>query len=135
MNSAIDISIVIPAYNEAKRLPPFLSRVIAFCKDSRKKYEIIIVDDGSRDGTYEIASSFRSEFSDLEVIKNRKNRGKGFAVRRGLLRARGDIAVFLDADGSTEADEIEKNLYYKTRLTPSLNTSQRDSSGHSLRPA
>jgi len=112
MTNGIDISIIIPAYNEAKRLPPFLSRVIAFCKNSQKRYEIIIVDDGSNDGTYETAASFKPQFVDLVLIRIPDNSGKGYAVKTGFLRARGDVAVFLDADGSVEPDEIEKNLHY-----------------------
>ncbi|MFH1995688.1 MAG: glycosyltransferase [Candidatus Omnitrophota bacterium] len=104
------ISIVIPAYNEAKRLSAFLERVVAYCKKSSDKYEIIIVNDGSSDGTLKIAESWKSVFPELFTLRIRRNRGKGYAVKRGLLKAQGDIAVFLDADGSVDPEEINKNL-------------------------
>jgi len=108
----IDISIVIPSYNESKRLKRFLPEVISFCTNSKRQYEIIVIDDGSSDGTYEIALSFKSDYPKLDVIRNLKNIGKGYAVKRGILRAKGDICVFFDADGSTKPDEIEKNIHF-----------------------
>lgn len=110
----IDVSIVIPAFNEASRLPAFLTQVIAYCNRSKRTYEIIIVDDGSRDGTAQLSESHKGRFPLLQVIRNRRNRGKGYAVKRGLLRARGEICLFMDADGSVQPDEIEKNLPYLT---------------------
>jgi dolichyl-phosphate beta-glucosyltransferase len=114
MSKEIDISIVIPAYNEAKRLPRFLEKVICQCNSSKRIYSIIIVDDGSSDKTFEIALSYKDKFCDLDVINIKKNRGKGYAVKRGLLKASGKICVFLDADGSVSPGEIEKNLHYIT---------------------
>ncbi len=111
-NVKVDISIVIPAFNEAKRLPLFLHRVISYCNRSKKTYQIIVVDDGSMDKTWEVATSYKTRFSDLGTIRIRKNRGKGYAVKRGLLESKGKIGVFLDADGSVEPWEIEKNLHY-----------------------
>ncbi len=111
---APDISIIIPAFNEAKRLPPFLDTVVSFCKGSRLTYEIVVVDDGSTDRTFAIAASYRSRFIDLRVCRIRRNRGKGYAVKKGLFISRGNICVFLDADGSVEPHEIEKNLRYIT---------------------
>ncbi len=110
--SKIDISIVIPAYNEAKKLPLFLKQLISYCIHSKKVYEIIIVDDGSYDKTFEIAESYKVNFCNLHTIKIRKNRGKGHAVKRGILKSNGEICLFLDADGSTCPEEIEKNIHY-----------------------
>jgi len=112
MNRKIDISIVIPAYNEKKRLPRFLSQVISYCKKQTEGYEIIVVDDGSKDETFKIANSYKEQFADLYVVRNKKNRGKGYAVKRGLFRAKGEICLFLDADGSVGPEEIHKNLHY-----------------------
>lgn len=112
MNDKLDISIVIPAYNEEKRLPHFLRQIISFCENSQRNYEIIVIDDGSRDDTFQVAQSFAVEYHPLQVIKNKKNRGKGYSVKRGLLRSRGDLCLFLDADGSVAPDEIERNIHY-----------------------
>lgn len=112
MNAKPDISIVVPAFNEAGRLPPFLNRLISYCNSNKKVYEIIVVDDGSTDKTYEIAVSYTSRFSNLSVIRLRKNRGKGYAVKSGLLKSNAAVALFLDADGSVGPEEIGKNIHY-----------------------
>ena len=109
------ISIVIPSYNEEHRLPKFLDEVIRFTSESRKKYEIIVVDDGSTDQTREVAISFSAGNKGLKVVSLTHNQGKGYAVKRGLYEARGNIRVFLDADGSVHPREIEKNLDYIDR--------------------
>ena len=114
MSDFIDVSIVIPAFNEAKRLPSFLDTVVSYCEKSLLRYEILVVDDGSQDATIASAQSYQKRFSRLSVLEIGKNRGKGYAVKRGLLESRGSVAVFMDADGSTAPDEIEKNLPYLT---------------------
>jgi len=112
MSENIDISIVVPAFNEAARLPRFLDRLILYCNNRPYSYEIIVVSDGSTDQTFEIAMSYKRRFSALVAVKIRRNRGKGYAVKRGLLLASGGICVFLDADGAVGPEEIEKNLRY-----------------------
>jgi len=107
-----DISIVIPAYNEAGRLPLFMDRIVAYCQRQQKIYEIIVVDDGSCDDTVKSVTPYRAKFSRLYVVRIRRNRGKGYAVKRGLLWATGGIRLFLDADGSVGPEEIGKNLHY-----------------------
>jgi dolichyl-phosphate beta-glucosyltransferase len=105
-----DISIIIPAKNEEKRLPEFLNTVITFCRQSTRTYEIIVVDDGSTDDTRKAALAFQKDFPSLGVLSLHVNRGKGHAVKQGFASARGDIVLFLDADGSTGPEEIEKHL-------------------------
>ena len=112
MNQRIDISIVIPAFNEAERLPQFLERIISFCLASQNTYEIIVVDDGSIDATFQKAASYKSRFPNLSVLRIGKNRGKGHAVKKGLFESQGEICLFLDADGSVEPEEIERNSHY-----------------------
>ena len=108
----IDISIVIPAFNEAKRLPVFLGEIISYCDSRPETYEIIVVDDGSHDDTAESVIKLKAIFPSLNVIRIRKNRGKGYAVKRGLLRSNGKICLFMDADGSVGPEEISRNLHY-----------------------
>jgi len=104
------ISIVIPAKDEEKRLPGFLKTVIEYCAQSRNSYEIIIVDDGSQDGTAKAALDLRGDFAALKVLSLERNHGKGYAVKQGFLNAQGEIVLFLDADGSTSPREIERHL-------------------------
>lgn len=112
IEGAVDISVIIPAFNEARRLPLFLDRLIPYCKLQRDNYEIIVVDDGSSDDTGKSIARYRTQFPRLSVIRLRKNRGKGYAVKRGFLRAAGKVCLFLDADGSVGPEEIGKNLHY-----------------------
>jgi dolichyl-phosphate beta-glucosyltransferase len=106
------ISIIIPAQDEEKRLPRFLRTVIDFCLGSSNSYEIIVVDDGSKDQTANATLAFKNEFPSLKVISLERNHGKGYAVKKGFCEAKGEIVLFLDADGSTGPQEIERQLGY-----------------------
>lgn len=106
------ISIVIPAYNEVKRLPGYLECVISYGKNNKNDIEVIVVDDASVDGTAEMVESYMPRFANLRLITLEKNKGKGYAVKSGFLAAQGDICVFMDADGSVMPDEIDRNLHY-----------------------
>ena len=89
------ISIIIPAKDEAKRLPSFLRVVIDYCHSSSHQYEIIVVDDGSSDATASEALVFQKEFPSLRVISLERNHGKGYAVKQGFLAAAGEVVLFL----------------------------------------
>lgn len=104
------LSIVIPAYNEAVRLGNTLLAVVAYMRESWPDAEVIVVDDGSADDTAGIARSIFSDSGSLRtsVISYQSNLGKGRAVRLGLLAARGDVALFSDADLSTPITEAPK---------------------------
>jgi dolichyl-phosphate beta-glucosyltransferase len=112
VESQPDISVVIPAFNESKRLPTFLNELVEHCKNSQRSYEIIVVDDGSSDQTAKSALEFQGIFPSLSVYRLETNRGKGYAVKYGLFRSSGSICLFTDADGSTPPTEIERNLSY-----------------------
>jgi len=102
------ISIIIPAYNEEKRLPATLRLIIAYLRRGGWPFaEIIVVDDGSTDGTVQVAEQARAEFPDLRVLRNPGNRGKGYAVRHGMLECRGEWALYSDADLSTPIEELD----------------------------
>ena len=103
-----ELSIVIPSFNEELRLPVTLADISAYIRASKRETEVIVVDDGSTDRTADIASSFRGEIRRLRVIANKKNRGKGYSVRHGMLEARGRIVLFTDADLSAPIDEADK---------------------------
>src|SRR5580692_4448208 len=106
----LDLSIVIPAYNEDQRLPKTLDRIFAYLQARPYRAEIIVVDDGSSDRTSEIVRASREKYPGLRLVTNGGNRGKGFSVRHGMLEARGEIALFTDADLSTPIEEADKLL-------------------------
>jgi dolichyl-phosphate beta-glucosyltransferase len=112
-NPQIGLSIVIPAYNEAKRLDRTLTRIRDYFAKSftqPDQLEIIVVNDGSTDATAEVAQRWSTDIPGLRLVENPGNRGKGYSVRRGMLEARGAIALFTDADLSSPIEESEKLL-------------------------
>jgi dolichyl-phosphate beta-glucosyltransferase len=107
--STRSISIIIPAYNEHVRLPDTLRRIAQYLQDSNWTFrEILVVDDGSKDRTAAAAEEFARGSSDVRVLQNPGNRGKGYSVRHGMLEARGEWRLFSDADLSTPIEELEK---------------------------
>ncbi len=104
------ISVIIPAYNEAQRLPITLRRVREYFTAPANDFEIIVVDDGSTDATESEVIKAASEFPGIRLIKNETNRGKGFSVRRGILASTKDLILMTDADLSTPIEEIAKLL-------------------------
>ena len=105
-----DLSIVIPAFDEQARLGESTGKILRFIESEKLSAEVIIVDDGSRDKTAEVAEKVCAEFPEIQtkVIRYDQNRGKGYAIKTGLLTAQADIAVFSDADLSTPIEEIYK---------------------------
>lgn len=106
-----DLSIIIPAYNEEKRLGRALLQIRDyFCSRAGglAAVEIIVVDDGSTDGTVKVAEQWTREISCLRLLSNGSNRGKGYSVRHGMREARGRIALFTDGDLSAPIAESEK---------------------------
>src|SRR3989344_7606968 len=102
------LSVIIPAYNEAKRLPKTLRRFQEYFSAQPYNYEILVVSDGSRDGTAEVAEKMAGEIKNLRVIDRKKNIGKGYTVREGMLAAYGKIRLFADADNATDISHFEK---------------------------
>jgi glycosyltransferase involved in cell wall biosynthesis len=105
---AVDLSMVIPAYNEARRLPPTLARLRDYLDAGPDSYEVLVVDDGSDDDTVAVARGVAREWPQLEVLTLAHNQGKGAAVREGMLHARGALRAFSDADLSTPIEELPR---------------------------
>jgi glycosyltransferase involved in cell wall biosynthesis len=105
-----ELSIIIPSFNEELRLPATLGRIASYIREQRPNTEVIVVDDGSTDRTAAVAESWKDKITQLRVLGNGTNRGKGFSVRHGSLEARGDIILFTDADLSAPIEEAEKLL-------------------------
>ena len=101
------LSVVIPAYNESKRLPKTLLDVDRHLSKVEYAYEILVVDDGSKDNTAEIVTKMSKDIRNLKLAHFDKNRGKGAVVKDGMLVAKGKIRIFMDADNATTIDQFE----------------------------
>lgn len=108
----MDISIVIPAYNEEKRLGKTLKKVYEYFKNRGDTFEIIVVDDGSKDGTVNVVKTFAIDHPEVKLRCHLKNKGKGAAVKTGVMAAEGNLILFTDADLSTPIEEFEKLIYF-----------------------
>jgi glycosyltransferase involved in cell wall biosynthesis len=106
----MELSLIIPAFNEARRIEPTLRSAYRFLAARPASFEIIVVDDGSTDDTVALVAALAAELPGLRVLCSPANRGKGHAVRLGMRAATGRTRVFADADGSTPIAELEALL-------------------------
>lgn len=110
------LSIVVPAYNETRRVGRSLEKIREYAIQTNAPCELIVVDDGSRDGTVELVRRFAAERASsdaarmlrVQLLENASNQGKGYSVRRGMLAASGDMLLMSDADLSAPIEEVEK---------------------------
>jgi len=107
------LSVVVPAFNEALRLPAYLEEIVGFLEGRGEPYEVIVVDDGSTDGTAAMVRELAARQPAVRLLPLGRNQGKGAAVRAGMLTARGATRLFADADGATPIAELK-------RLEPAL---------------
>lgn len=106
----IELSIIVPSFNEELRLPASLNHIAEYVAAARRSTEVLVVDDGSTDRTAEVAAAYADRIANLRVLKNGENRGKGYSVRHGMLEAKGDVVLFTDADLSAPIEEADKLL-------------------------
>lgn len=104
------LSVVIPSYNEEKRITKTLESIAGFLSKQNYQAEVLVVCDGATDKTAEIARFFSGKITNLKVIDNKENHGKGYVTRQGMLEARGEYRVFMDADNSTSLDQVDNFL-------------------------
>jgi len=107
-NQKIYLSVIIPAYNEEKRLPKTLREINNYLKKQIYTSEIIVVSDGSSDRTVEKVKNLMPEIENLKVLEFKERLGKGFGVKQGIFEAKGEYRIFTDADNSTSIDQVEK---------------------------
>lgn len=106
----VEVSLIVPAFNEELRLLPTLLRLHAYLSEQPWSYELVVVDDGSRDRTCEVVETAMASIPNLVLVRQSPNRGKGAAVRRGMLAARGRIRVMCDADCSMPPAQLSRLL-------------------------
>jgi dolichyl-phosphate beta-glucosyltransferase len=108
--AVVFISIIIPVYNEEKRIEAFLTDVVTFLSKQTYSYEVIVVNDGSIDATVKLANNVLGKHipDKFRILELATNQGKGAAVKSGMLAAQGEYVFFLDADGSTAIEEIDE---------------------------
>ena len=102
------LSVIIPAYNEEKRISATLLDIDRYLSRQNYDYEIIVVSDGSTDNTSGVVGNLKHQIPNLKLIDNKTNHGKGYVVKQGMLEAKGEYRLFMDADNSTTVDHLEK---------------------------
>jgi dolichyl-phosphate beta-glucosyltransferase len=122
-----EISVIIPAYNEERRLPSTLNSVYEFLTKYEKDFEILVVDDGSIDHTVDIVEEFSKNHNNIRLLSYLPNKGKGYAVKHGILAAKGDVLLINDADGSSPIEEL-------VRLTAAIDNSADVAIGSRAKP-
>src|SRR5687768_11198280 len=108
MPSTPRLSVVVPAYNEESRIEPTVRDIVRYCRERQRIFEVIVVDDGSRDGTSTTVDRLARELPEVRLIRLAQNHGKGYAVRSGVVNARGRNVLFADADGATPIDQLTR---------------------------
>lgn len=104
------LSVIIPAYNEEKRIGETLNSIDEYLRRQNYEYEILVVNDGSKDGTAQLVRDLESKIKGLKLIDNQENHGKGYVVKQGMLESSGDLRLFTDADNATSIDHLDKFL-------------------------
>lgn len=107
-NNDVYLSVIVPAYNEAERIPKTLRRFQEYLSKQAYAYEIVVVNDGSKDNTIDVVRSMEREIKNLRFIDRKKNCGKGYTVMEGILASHGKIRLFADADNATDISHFDK---------------------------
>jgi dolichyl-phosphate beta-glucosyltransferase len=107
-SGSIQWSVIVPAYNEAARILPYLRSINSYMQDRGQPYEVLVVDDGSTDATSSLVEALAASTPEIHLLRAPQRRGKGAAVRRGMQAAVGQLQLFTDADGATPIQELAR---------------------------
>ena len=129
------LTVILPCYNEAERLPGTLQALLAYLSAAPGEVEVLVVDDGSTDATVRVAEAVAAADRRLRVLSYRPNCGKGFAVRTGMLAARGELVVFTDADGSYRPSDLDRIVAALDHAPVAIGTRAGEASGPVARRA
>lgn len=129
----IIFSVIIPAYNEEKRIGNTLLAIDKYLSRMNFPYEILIVIDGAKDNTFSVVEKYQKMVKNLKILNNPENHGKGYVVRQGMLAAKGVYRLFMDADNSTTIDQIEKFSPYLEDEEVGLVIGSRDIKGSDVK--
>ena len=108
----LSLSVIIPVYNEEAVIESTLKKINNYLTKTLRTNEIIVINDGSMDGSLKILKTLATQNPSIKILENTTNQGKGFSLKRGILDARGDYILLSDADLSTPIEEIEKLLFW-----------------------
>jgi dolichyl-phosphate beta-glucosyltransferase len=106
VTTSIEVSVVVPAYDEEHRIGRTLEKAVSYLRARRRSFEVLVVDDGSRDRTSAVVNRFARNAGEVRLIRLAQNHGKGYAVRTGVVNAQGARVLFADADGATPMEEL-----------------------------
>jgi glycosyltransferase involved in cell wall biosynthesis len=123
------LTVILPCYNEAERLPGTLQALLAHLSAAPGEVEVLVVDDGSTDATVNVAEAMAAADRRVRVLSYRPNRGKGFAVRTGMLAAQGELVVFTDADGSYRPSDLDRIVAALDQTPVAIGSRAGDASG------
>jgi glycosyltransferase involved in cell wall biosynthesis len=135
MCTAPALTVILPCYNEAERLPGTLQALLTHLSAAPGKVEVLVVDDGSTDATVTVAEAVAAADRRVRVLSYGPNRGKGFAVRTGMLAAQGDLVVFTDADGSYRPGDLDRIVEALDQAPVAIGSRAGDPSGPVARRA
>ena len=107
------LSVIIPCYNEEKRIAKTLEAIYCFLREKPYTWEILVIDNGSTDGTRQLVEEYADQIKNLRLVVH-SSHGKGWAVKQGMLEAQGEYRLFTDADNSTDITQLDKLLPYAT---------------------
>jgi dolichyl-phosphate beta-glucosyltransferase len=135
VRTAPTLTLVLPCYNEAQRLPGTLQALLAHLSSAPGEVEVLVVDDGSNDATITMADAAAAADRRVRVLSYQPNRGKGFAVRTGMLAARGELVIFTDADGSYSPSDLDRIMAALARAPVAIGTRAGSATGPIARRA